>query len=85
MADKKKSILDKYKQDSICGTWEVLADAVYKGGVKKLKSQGWQKVGAEKSIWAKEIGKNMVIERNISPSFIYFKNIIKNHSKISES
>ena len=29
--------LDKYVQDSICGTWEVLANAVHPGGSQPLK------------------------------------------------
>lgn len=29
--------LRAYTQDSICGTWEVLADVVYPGGIKKFK------------------------------------------------
>lgn len=33
----KESVLKEYKQDSICGTWEVLANAVYKCGLKKMK------------------------------------------------
>ena len=31
------AILDGYVQDSICGTWEVLADAVHTGGSVRLK------------------------------------------------
>jgi len=32
----KTQILDGYQQDSICGTWELLADAIQKGGAKAL-------------------------------------------------
>ena len=32
----KMHVLNTYVQDSICGTWEVLADAVYPGGTSKL-------------------------------------------------
>ncbi|MDO9141925.1 MAG: hypothetical protein Q7U38_16515 [Methylobacter sp.] len=28
----KEVVLNAYISDSICGTWELLADAVYKGG-----------------------------------------------------
>ena len=31
------AVLEAYVQDSICGTWEVLADAVYSGGATRLK------------------------------------------------
>ena len=33
----KKNVLHDYTQDSICGTWEVLADVVYKGGIHEIK------------------------------------------------
>ncbi|MCL1887242.1 MAG: hypothetical protein FWG01_04855, partial [Betaproteobacteria bacterium] len=44
-------------------------DAVCKGGSKDLKNKGWQSVGLQKSIWAKEISPYMNIDDNISPSF----------------
>lgn len=69
----KDSILKSYKNDSICGTWERLADAVYPGGSQKLLAQGWQLVGAEKSTWAKNITPHMDVENNDSPSFCYFR------------
>jgi len=65
----KDSILNGYKNDSICGTWEILADAVYKGGSKALAKKGWQEVGKQKSIWAEEISPYMNINENVSPSF----------------
>ncbi|AKB19629.1 hypothetical protein [Methanosarcina sp. WWM596] len=69
----KDSILRSYKNDSICGTWERLADAVYPGGSQKLSAQGWQHVGAEKSTWAKNITPHMDVENNNSLSFCYFR------------
>lgn len=68
----KNTVLQSYVNDSICGTWEKLADAVYKGGATALNEQGWQTVGAEKSVWAKNISPHMTIENNKSPSFNYF-------------
>jgi len=70
----KSPILEAYNPDSICGTWEQLADAIYKGGAKKLVEQGWQKVGAEKTTWARNIAPNMNLRNNRSPSFNYFRN-----------
>ena len=52
---------------SICGTWEVLADAVYPGGASALSSKGWQTVGMEKSRWAESISPFMEIGSNRSP------------------
>lgn len=74
----KKSILEGYKQDSICGTWEVLADAVTKGGSKGLRKGGWHSIGAEKHKWAMEIPCYMDIEVNRSPSFAEFRDGLRN-------
>jgi hypothetical protein len=41
----KEIILKSYENDSICGTWEKLADAVYQGGAIALNKNGWQMVG----------------------------------------
>jgi hypothetical protein len=70
----KLTILNSYVNDSISGTWERLADAVYKGGASALSSKGWQAVGAEKSQWAEKISPHMNILNNASPSFAYFRN-----------
>jgi len=72
------AILNKYVNDSICGTWEVLADALYSGGHTKLKQKGWQSVGAEKSKWARLICPQMDVNRNDSPSFNSFVEDIRN-------
>ena len=71
------SILRSYKDDSICGTWELLADAVYNGGAGGLKNKGWQAVGREKSVWSKKIALHMDVEYNASPSFRYFREKIR--------
>jgi hypothetical protein len=68
----KTAVLTAYTNDSICGTWEKLADAVYKGGSQSLTSQGWQTAGKEKSTWAEKITPYMDINNNSSPSFNYF-------------
>lgn len=68
----KDAVLRSYKNDSICGTWERLADAVYKDGATALKAEGWQAVGAEKSRWAEYICPEMSITANQSPSFLFF-------------
>ena len=68
----KVSVLSNYRCDSICGTWELLADAVYPGGSTKLKAQGWWAVGREKSVWSEEIAPQKEIDHNTSPSFRYF-------------
>jgi hypothetical protein len=67
----KDAIFRTYSNDSICGTWEKLADAVYPGGRKQLESQGRNTVGKLKFEWAEKIAPHMEIERNKSPSFQY--------------
>ena len=67
------AVLNSYVNDSICGTWEVLADAVYPGGSRALKRRGGQAVGREKSVWATKIAPLMDVENNASPSFRYFR------------
>jgi hypothetical protein len=69
----KEHILKSYKNDSICGTWELLADAVYPGGSTALSAKGWWAIGKEKDQWAAKITPHMDIQRNNSPSFRYFR------------
>ena len=65
--------LDRYAQDSICGTWEVLADAVYPGGADPLKKLGFPHTGQAKCDWAGRIAPEMDVDANASPSFNVFK------------
>lgn len=66
--------LDRYQQDSICGTWEVLADAIYPGGLNNLQKSGSRStlILEQKREWAKRISPNMRRIRNISPSYLQF-------------
>jgi hypothetical protein len=73
----KQKVLDSYTNDSICGTWEKLADAVYSGGSKELSKLRWQGVGKEKSNWAKKIPPHMDVDNNLSPSFGYFRDKLR--------
>lgn len=70
-------MINNYKQDSICGTWEVLANAVYPGGLKRIKKQPYGEIGKMKSEWADKIGSCMNFDRNASPSFNAFLNEIR--------
>lgn len=69
----KTCVLDSYTQDSVCGTWEVLADAVYAGGATGIKKKGWPLPGQVKHEWAEKIGPLMDVEHNASPSFCKFR------------
>lgn len=74
----KAEILNDYVQDSICGTWEKLADAVYRGGALKLKQLGWPHIGMAKCEWANKIAPHLDVDRNQSRSFQMFREGIRN-------
>lgn len=65
----RKDVLDRYRQDEICGSWELLADALHPGGVAAIRKAGWPLPGQIKSAWAEKIGPLLDMERNASPSF----------------
>ena len=66
------AVLNGYVQDSVCGTWEVLTDAVHSGGSKILKKLGYPAAGMAKCAWAGEIAPHMDIDSNGSKSFQVF-------------
>ena len=68
----KRPVVKKYVQDSVCGTWEVLADAIHDGGVANLKERGARAVGSAKSQWVAAMSERMDIAKNRSPSFQAF-------------
>ena len=79
----KAATLNSYSQDSICGTWEKLADAIYKGGCSKLKKEGWPEIGIQKYEWAEKIGPLMDVDNNQSKSFQVFRDGLKQLSTTS--
>ncbi len=78
----KDASLNSYNNDSICGTWEKLADAIFPGGAKSLSQLGGQSVGKEKSAWAINISQHMDIDINQSPSFCYFRDKLRRLASI---
>ena len=76
-------VLNRYRNDAICGTWELLADAVYAGGSGALKSEGWQAVGREKSMWSENIAPRMDVDNNESPSFQYFRGKLRELTRMA--
>jgi hypothetical protein len=81
----KDTVLNSYVNDSICGTWERLADAVYPGGAQALAARGWQAVGKEKFTWSEKITPHMTIDANRSPSFACFRDTIRSLLKPAET
>lgn len=65
----KADVLNRYQQDSVCETWERLADAIYPGGSAAIKKAGWPLPGQVKHEWAEKIGPLLEPDQNISPSF----------------
>jgi hypothetical protein len=80
----KEEILQGYVNDSICGTWELLADALYPKGSAALKKLPYSQIGAIKCEWAEKITPFLVTTKNKSPSFNYFYTKIKDTSKIKK-
>ncbi len=73
----KDSVLDGYIQDSICGTWELLADSVHPGGAARLKQMGYPETGRAKCEWAERIAPHMEMDRNRSKSFQVFRDAVR--------
>ena len=65
----KRDVLNRYRNDSICGTWELLANAVESGGAVSLKKGGYQMIGSAKCRWAEMITPHMIVATNKSGSF----------------
>ena len=79
----KKSALDGYENDAVCGTWERLAEALVPGGSRALSAKGWYAVGEQKIMWAQRITPHMDVECNDSPSFCYFRDKLRSMLKPS--
>lgn len=73
----KKEVLARYEQDSICSTWELLANAVHSGGHAAIQKAGWPLPGQVKHDWAEKIGPLMDVEQNASPSFGKFRDGVR--------
>ena len=69
----KADVLGRYVQDSVCDTWELLADAIHPGGSSVIKKAGWPLPGQIKCDWAEKIGPLMELDSNASPSFGKFR------------
>lgn len=65
----KMSVIERYVQDSICGTWELLSEAIE--NIPKTRN---------KVEWARKISPHMEIARNKSPSFQRFVSKVKEYS-----
>ena len=61
--------LKDYAPDSVCGSWELLAETIHPGGAAALQQEARIAVGRAKSRWAERIVPHIDIDRNRSQSF----------------
>lgn len=66
------TVLEAYEQDSVVGTWEVLARAILGPRAERLIKAGYPAVGSYKHKWAEAIAIHLEAQRNSSPSFRSF-------------
>lgn len=71
--DANRRLLRSYEQDSICGTWEVLARAILGAKAEQVIRLGYPVVGQYKQDWAKRIAPHLDPDHNQSPSFARFR------------
>jgi hypothetical protein len=65
----RKATLKRYRQDTVCSTREMLADALHPGALAALSKPGSPRPGDLKHEWANRIGPLMNPDANRSPSF----------------
>lgn len=82
----RENVYKEYRQDSICGTWELLAGIVYEGGLRRMQKEctTYREIGRCKAEWADRIGKYMDLDSNLSPSFRHFISQIRIRAGITE-
>lgn len=78
-------VLDGYVQDSVCGTWELLAEAIHPGGMHTIRQAGWPLPGQVKHEWAERIGSLLDLASNQSPSFGKLRDGIRRLASIPSS
>lgn len=81
----RKSAWKEYEQDGICDTWEVLANAVYPGGLTALRKKAagdYKQIGSAKCEWARLIGAQMSLIENASPSYLFFMESLRKRIEI---
>lgn len=71
-----RGVLAAYRQDSVCGTWEVLAQAILGRQAHRVIRLGYPAVGQYKHEWARRIAPVLDPGRNRSPSFRRFLNAL---------
>ncbi|MDD3959367.1 MAG: DUF4276 family protein [Clostridiaceae bacterium] len=70
------SVLDEYRQDSVCGTWEILCRSILGAKAERVIRVGYPAIGQYKHDWAQRISEYMEPDRNASPSFQRFRSYL---------
>lgn len=85
LADRIATKHPNYQQDSICNTWEFLAEMLTQRGFGQFIKQNPSPfdIGKCKSEWAENIGKHINIRANASPSFQYLLSELDLRNKAS--
>jgi len=81
-ADLQKAVV--YRQDSVCGTWEILAQVLAGNQADQVIRIGYPAVGQLKGEWSGRIGPHMDPDRNRSPSFQRFYRALTRHLQSKE-
>lgn len=81
-ADLKKAA--NYIQDSVCGTWEILAAVLAGRQAEHIIRIGYPAVGQIKNEWARQIAPFMEPGRNRSPSFQRFHRLLLRNLRVQE-
>lgn len=72
------SCLERYGQDTVCGTWETLARCIHPDMAERIIRIGYPAVGQYKYAWCRDISRYMDPDRNVSPSFLLFRKHLEN-------
>ena len=74
----------KYVQDSVCGTWEILASVLAGHQAEHIIRIGYPAVGQIKNEWARLIAPYLEPGRNRSPSFQRFHRLLLHNLRVLE-
>ncbi|MEO5370573.1 MAG: DUF4276 family protein [Magnetococcus sp. DMHC-1] len=81
-ARKQSVLVDGYVQDSICGTWELLVRVTLGKDPASLSKRGRCESGEFKTKLAKKISPHMDVDKNLSPSFQTFRDLLRNTANL---
>ncbi|MBF0134789.1 MAG: DUF4276 family protein [Magnetococcales bacterium] len=81
-ARKQSVLVGGYVQDSICGTWELLVRVTLGKDPASLSKRGRCESGEFKTQLANKISPHMDVDKNLSPSFQTFRDLLRNTANL---